>query len=88
MGYLTRAPSLIFEVLSSATRHKDETIKFRLYETEGVHYNCLVDPDEKLIRIYELNQGRYIKQTDAATETFSFNLTKCQIEFNCSRVWD
>ena len=87
-NYLTRAPSVIFEVLSSATRHKDETIKFRLYETEGVHYYCLVDPDEKLIRIYELNEGRYIKQTDAATETFNFNLTKCQIEFDCSRVWD
>ena len=87
-NYLTRAPSLIFEVLSSATRNKDEKIKFRLYETEGVRYYCLVDPDEKLIRIYELKEGRYIKQTDAATETFRFNLPKCQIEFDCSRVWD
>lgn len=86
--YLTRAPSLIFEVLSASTRKKDEKIKFRLYESEGVLYYCLVDPDEKLIRIFELKGGCYIKPADVSTDIFNFDLSKCQISFDCSKVWD
>jgi Uma2 family endonuclease len=86
-NYLTRAPSLIFEVLSPATRHKDEKIKFRLYEAEGVHYYCLVDPEERLIKIYELEAGRYIKRADAVTEAVRFDLPDCRFELDCSRVW-
>jgi Uma2 family endonuclease len=87
-SYLTKAPALIFEVLSPSTRSKDENIKFRLYQAEGVLYYCLVDPDEKVIKIFRLKDGHYIKQADATTETFQFDLSKCLIEFNCSRVWD
>lgn len=86
-SYLTRAPTLIFEVLSSSTRRKDESIKFRLYEAESVLYYCLVDPDDKLIRIFQLNDGHYIKQLDATTETFQFELPKCRITFDCSKLW-
>jgi Uma2 family endonuclease len=85
--YLTRAPSLIFEILSASTRSKDENIKFRLYETEIVLYYCLVDPDEKSIKIFLLTDGRYIKQIDATTETFEFDLSACQITLDCSKVW-
>ncbi|MGH8553273.1 MAG: Uma2 family endonuclease, partial [Methylococcales bacterium] len=41
--YLTRAPSVIFEILSASTRNKDEKVKFRLYEMEGVSYYRIVD---------------------------------------------
>jgi len=75
-SYLTKAPVLIFEVLSPSTRNKDENIKFRLYQAEGVLYYCLVDPDEKVIKISRLINGHYIKQTDARTETIQFDLTK------------
>jgi len=84
---LTKAPALIFEVMSPSTRSKDENIKFRLYQAERVLYYCVVDPDEKLIKIFRLEDGRYIKQADAMTETFHFDLSKCLIEFDCSRVW-
>jgi len=82
-----QAPALIFEVMSPSTRSKDENIKFRLYQAERVLYYCVVDPDEKLIKIFRLEDGRYIKQADAMTETFHFDLSKCLIEFDCSRVW-
>lgn len=86
-SYITKAPSLIFEILSASTRTKDEKIKFRLYETESVLYYCLVDPDEKIIKIFLLREGRYVKKIDATTETFQFNLSECQITFDCSKVW-
>ena len=36
---LTRAPDLIFEVISPKTTRRDEVVKFDLYRTEGVpHY--------------------------------------------------
>lgn len=86
-NYLSRAPALIFEVLSASTRTKDENVKFRLYEAEGVLYYCLVDPDDQFIKIFRLKDGRYLKQIDATTETFQFDLSKCRITFDCSKVW-
>ncbi|WP_413925962.1 Uma2 family endonuclease [Candidatus Accumulibacter phosphatis] len=39
---LTRAPDLIFEVISPKTTRRDEVVKFDLYRTEGVsHYQGL-----------------------------------------------
>lgn len=86
-NYLTRAPSLIFEVLSPSTQTKDENVKFRLYETESVLYYCLVYPEDRLIKIFLLKDGRYIKQIDATTQTFRFELSNCQIQLDCSKVW-
>jgi Uma2 family endonuclease len=86
-SYSTKAPELIFEVLSSSTRSKDENIKFRLYQAESVLYYYLVEPDEKRIKIFRLKGGHYIKQADATTEAFQFDLSKCLIKFDCSRVW-
>lgn len=86
-AYIARAPSLIFEVLSPATRQKDEQVKYRLYESEGVKYYCVVDPEEKLMKIYELKGGHYRKMMDAETEIVPFELPHCQLEFDCSKVW-
>ncbi len=36
--YPTTMPKIIIEIISSSTVQKDETIKFELYEKEGVEY--------------------------------------------------
>ena len=41
--YITKAPEIIFEILSKSTAKKDETIKFDLYEKEGVKYYIIVN---------------------------------------------
>lgn len=85
--YLTKAPSLIFEILSPSTEEKDRHTKFSIYEREGVLFYCIVDPENRVAKIYRLHEGRYVKAMDATDESFSFNLEKCQIQFEFSSIW-
>ncbi len=85
--YLIKAPSLIFEVLSKSTAIKDQNTKFALYEQEGVAYYVLVSQDDKVAKVYQLVQGKYIKLSDVDKQTITFDLGKCQIEFDFSQIW-
>lgn len=85
--FLTRAPSLIFEILSDSTAHKDRHTKYSIYEREGVNYYCIIDPENSVAKIYRLLAGRYVKQLDATEESFEFDLGKCHIDFDFSRIW-
>ncbi|RUM41883.1 MAG: Uma2 family endonuclease [Desulfurobacterium sp.] len=80
--YLTKAPSLIFEILSKSTALKDREIKFKLYEREGVKYYIIVDPEDRIAKIYKLENGRYIKVCDATNEKVKFELGECKFEFD------
>jgi len=37
-AYITKAPKIIFEILSKSTAKKDKGLKYNLYEQEGVSY--------------------------------------------------
>ncbi len=89
-AYLTKAPVIIFEVLSKSTAKKDTTVKFELYQFEGVKYYIIVDPDEKIAKVYELKDGRYVKVGDFEDEKATFKLKKCgkELEFDFDRIWD
>ncbi|MBS3951539.1 MAG: Uma2 family endonuclease [Methylomicrobium sp.] len=86
-AYLSKAPILIFEILSQATAHKDRTTKFKLYEREGVRYYVIVDPIDSIAKVYHLLEGRYIKMLDVGKESIEFNLRKCRIQFDFSKIW-
>ncbi len=86
-AYLTKAPVLIFEILSKSTAHKDRTTKYHLYENEGVQYYVIVDPIDSLAKVYMLNNGKYIKIKDATNESLDFDLGKCQFKFDFSMLW-
>ncbi len=86
-AYLAKAPALIFEILSKSTASKDRNTKYRLYEQEGVKHYIIVDPRDRIAKVYLLESGRYIKVTDASNETVDFDLGKCDISFDFSRIW-
>lgn len=89
-AYLTKAPKIIFEILSKSTAKKDKTVKFDLYEKEGVNYYVIVDPDEEIAKVYQLQSGRYVKVIDATDEKVQFELPECEEinEFDFSRIWE
>ena len=87
MPYITKAPSLIFEVLSKSTALKDQNLKFKIYETEGVNYYVLVDPESHSAKIYKLVDCRYVKYADVSDEKVDFKLDGCEIAFNFSLIW-
>ncbi len=86
--YITKSPTIIFEVVSKSTQEKDEHVKFEIYEREGVKYYVLVYPEENLAKVFELINGRYVKLIDATDETLKFNLKNCSIDFDFSKIWE
>lgn len=85
--YITKAPEIIFEVLSKSTAAKDQNIKFKLYESEGVKYYIMVSPEEQNAKVFSLNSGKYIKLADVSDETIHFKIKQCQFDFDFSRIW-
>ncbi|HHJ39098.1 MAG: hypothetical protein AXA67_11195 [Methylothermaceae bacteria B42] len=56
------APDFVVEVLSPSTAYHDHQRKREVYERAGVKEYWLVDPVERMILVYRLdNQGRYGK---------------------------
>jgi len=88
-AYLTKAPKVIFEILSKSTAAKDKNLKYKLYQEEGVNYYIIVDPEEKVAKVYELKDGKYIKMCDASDEKVTFEVKECQksISFDFSKIW-
>jgi len=54
---LRGAPELVVEIASKSTRKRDETIKLRLYERQGVAEYWVVDPPLGTVRVYRLARG-------------------------------
>jgi Uma2 family endonuclease len=84
---LTRAPSLIFEVISLKTARHDEIVKFELYLAEGVLFYVIVYPDINKARVFQLIEGEYRKVGDFHDEQHRFELPECTIDFDFSRLW-
>ncbi|NPA41983.1 MAG: Uma2 family endonuclease [Aquificae bacterium] len=85
---LLKAPQIVFEVVSESTSDKDENLKKILYEREGVEYYVLVYPNLKKARIFRLKDGKYIKVFEAVQDTYEFELKKCSVPLDFSKVWE
>jgi len=66
--YITKAPKVIVEILSPSTAHKDETLKFNIYEAQKVEYYILVYPDDLVAKVYKIKEDRYTKVGDFTKE--------------------
>jgi len=88
-AYITQAPKIIFEVLSKATAKKDRGIKYDLYEKEGVNYYIIVDPQEENAKVYQLQNGVYIKMCDVSDAVVTFKIEECnkELPFDFSKIW-
>ena len=86
-AYLTKAPKIIVEVLSPSTAKKDETIKYKIYEAEGVQYYILVYPDDLKAKVYSLKKGKYIKVGDFAHEVLDFTDVTCSVSLDFAKVF-
>ena len=56
------APDLVIEILSPSTRRHDKVTKFNLYRLAGVREYWMVDPVEKAIQSFVLENGVYVAQ--------------------------
>jgi Uma2 family endonuclease len=62
------APEIVVEIASPGTRRRDETIKRRLYEREGVTEYWVVDPDLDVVRVYGREGTGFARAVELAHE--------------------
>jgi Uma2 family endonuclease len=62
------APELVIEIASKGTRKRDETIKRRLYEREGVAEYWVVDPEVDAVRVYRRAGDRFDRAVELTCE--------------------
>ena len=55
------APDLVVEIGSPSTRRRDEKLKHQLYERFNVAEYWVVDPDIDIVRVYRLQDGKYLR---------------------------
>ena len=53
------APDLVVEILSPGNSKKEMGIKFELYEEAGVKEYWIIEPNQKMVIVYQLVKGRY-----------------------------
>jgi len=53
-------PDLVMEVLSENSIEEDRKCKFRQYEKSGIQEYWIVDPFQKIIEVFTLENGAYI----------------------------
>ena len=76
------APDMVIESLSPSTRRHDRVTKFNLYQRAGVREYWIVDPVNKDVQSFVLEDGRYsVKELGTAGDTLKVNiLENCVID--------
>jgi len=85
--YLTKAPEIIFEVISPNTAKRDEVYKFELYQFERVKYYVIVYPDDLKAKIFKLNGSKYEKEGDFTIESYHFRDIECELEMDFEKIF-
>lgn len=85
--YITKTPTLIFEILSKSSAQKDQTTKYRIYEKEGVKYYIIVDPVERIAKVFQRVSGKFQKLMGATDETVSFDINDGSIQFDFGKIF-
>lgn len=60
-NYWHGAPDLVIEILSPSTAKLDRGVKYQLYERHGVREYWLIDPTERVLEVYRLKDGQYVR---------------------------
>ncbi len=85
--FIENAPGIIFEILSPSTEEKDRILKYHLYQGEGVKYYVIVDTANKVAEVFELQNKKYRKIIEAKKDKVLFDLGKCKVSFDFSKIW-
>jgi Uma2 family endonuclease len=87
-AYLTTTPKLIVEITSPTSEIKDRHTKFHLYESAGVKWFLLINPETEIVQVFELQNGQYVLKSEGHSFSFPFSLEEgCNIEIDFNEIW-
>ncbi|WP_258099188.1 Uma2 family endonuclease [Marinoscillum pacificum] len=81
------APDLIVEILSPFTASKDLKEKYQLYEEHGVKEYWVVYPEEAVLEIYELQEGKYVSKGKFVKDDVVTSSVLVGLELNLQEVF-
>lgn len=81
--FLEFPPNLIVEVLSPSTTVRDRTIKFEIYQSQGVKFYILLDYIKKTAEVFELINNHYEQVNNVDLEIEK----NCFINFDFEKLW-
>lgn len=83
------APDLMIEILSPGNTRKEMREKYEVYEENGVKEYWLVEPQDKCVFVYVLNEaGKYIGLQPVTDEDILISTTFPELQIDLSRVFD
>lgn len=86
--FVTKAPAIVFEILSPSSFAKDKEVKYYLYQSQRVKYYIIVDIEEQAADVFVLEKDRYKKLISAENETISLEADGCKFDFDFSTIWE
>ncbi len=86
--HLQRAPAVVVEVLSHATRDRDLRFKRAVYAEQAVPWYLIIDPDEDQLTVLQLDSSEnYVSQQPTATLELSI-CQHCSIQLSVAALFD
>jgi Uma2 family endonuclease len=83
------APDLIIEILSPGNTRKEMREKYDVYEENGVKEYWLVEPQDKCVFVYVLNEvGKYIGLQPVTDEDILISTVFPDLQIDLARVFD
>jgi Uma2 family endonuclease len=86
--FLDFPPVLIVEILSPSTALKDRHTKFSIYESQGIRYYLIIDPNLEEAEVYELFEGQYKMTAKGKEISYDFALDNCQASIDFKEIWE
>ncbi len=83
----TGAPDLIVEILSPSTSKKDLNDKYSIYEEAGVKEYWIVMPQEKLVEVFYLENGKYQRIKAYTADEIISPILFPDLEINLTQVF-
>ena len=86
--FLDFPPLLVAEILSPSTALKDRNVKKHIYETQGVKYFLILNPQTKKNEVYELVNAEYALVA-STPKSFTFILEDgCKVKVDFTNIWE
>jgi Uma2 family endonuclease len=85
--YLDFPPALVAEILSPSTAPKDRFYKYPIYQSQGIRYYLIIDPDLEEAEVYELFDGQYKMTARGRDIRYDFVLDSCNASIDFKEIW-
>lgn len=89
LDYLTDAPVIVVEILSTSTREKDTFLKKDIYLSQGVKYYIIVDPKNDTYQVLQLSGTEFRVAQQGHDGTFTFEIQdNCRATIDFGKIWE